>query len=221
MPLSGLFTNPAPYLTWEAWQHDLTLLAVVTAGLSVVVWLLLHFRPAAHRRAVMWARASVGVAMAAVAVSLWVVGSPPALAVSVPELAQAVAQQIGQQAGATAGSVSSPPWAEQATEDLLLHYGDYTLGRYAPSLPHGYRMILLEVPSQSLLTPLLAHGNTAPLSAIATQVVTTLTSSLPENVLEQVSLAHRTAVGLVEGTAVTAYRHSPVIMITVFVQAHG
>lgn len=224
VPPSGLFTNPAPYLTWEAWQHDLTLLAVAFAGLSVVVWLVLHFAGRGGRAqslGIAWARGAVGIAMAFAAVSLWVVGSPPALALSTPALELAVAQQIGHQAGADPGTVATPAWAEQATAALLAHYGDYTLGKYAPTLPDGYRMVLLDVPSQTSVAPLLTHGNTAPLDGIGTQVVTTLSSDLPESVLERIALANRTAVGLVTGTAVTAYRHSPVFMIAVFVKAHG
>lgn len=213
--------NPAPYLTWEIWQRDLTVTAVASAGISVSLWFVLHYAAQLRSHAIVWARVSVGVAMAAAAISLWVVGSPPALTLSVPALQRAITEQIGHQAGADPANVGDPAWAQKAVEDLLLHYGDYTLGRYAPFLPRGYRMILLDVPSQSSLTPLLTHGNTAPLGSIGEQVVTTLTTGLPESVLERIALADRTAVGLVEGTAVTAYRHSPVIMIAVFVKAHG
>lgn len=221
VPPSGLFTNPAPYLTWEIWQRDLAVMAVVFAGLSVVVWLVLHFVGHAHARSIVWARLSVTLAMATAAVSLWVVGSPPALALSTSALPAAVAAQIAHQASADPSSVSNPAWAQRATQDLLAHYGDYVLGKYAPSLPPGYRMVLLDVPGQSSLTPLLTHGNTAPLDSIAEEVVTTLTGNLPESVLERIALADQTAVGLVEGTAITAYRHSPVVMIAVFVKAHG
>ncbi len=218
---SGLFTNPGPYLTWEIWQRDLTIAAVAFGALSVLLWLALHFARHLHARGIPWARASVGISMASAAVSLWVVGSPPALAISTSALQRAVTEQVGHQAGADPGSVTNPAWAQRATNDLLIHYGDYTMGKYAPKKPTGYRMVLLDVLSQSSITPLLTHGNTAPLNDIGTQIVTNLTINLPESALERISLADHTAVGLVEGTAVTAYRHSPVIMIAVFVRAHA
>jgi hypothetical protein len=218
---AALFTGAAPYATWEYWVHLLSAGAVVLAALAAMAWLTRFVATRAAAALLTAARALLALALSTVAVSLWVVGSPPYLRVRAAALSLDVAHGLVQAEGGADPVITAPAWANAVAQGLLAHYGDYVQGRYEPPLPQGYRLSLVAAPPLSELDPILNHGDSAPVPNLAHEVVSTLMASVPVSTIHAVAAAGRAAVGTALGTAVTANRHTPVILIAVLVPTHG
>lgn len=217
----AMFVHAGPYAAWEFWVHLTSGAAVAFGALAALAWVVHHLLTRLGPAPLAVARASLAVALATVAVALWVVGSPPALTFNPPAAAQGVAQSLEQELGAADPPVAAPAWAATAANGILNNYEAYIQGHYTPVLPKGYRVALVSAPSQGLLSPILAHGDSAPLPNLAHEVVTTLMNLIPASTLGTVAAAHDSAVAVIEGVAIQRNRHAPVILLTIFSRAHG
>ncbi len=220
---AALFTQAAPYAAWEFWVHLLSGGAVALGAAAALVWVVRYVWPRTARGGSVVARTLLLGALAVVAAALWVVGSPPALVVLPHDLAIDMASSLSQSVdpqGQTA-AVTSPAWADAAARTILNDYGGYTTGQYMPSIPQGYRLVLVVAPPVASLGGLLDHGDSAPIPDLAREVVGTLLNQVPASTVSQIAAAGRAAVGAVSGMAVTATRRTDVILIVVFVPRHA
>jgi|GEM_PF-5770633 len=218
---AAVFLQAGPYAVWEFWVHLLSAAAVVLGAAAATGWALHYLAPRFARVSLGVARGILAAALVAVAIALWVVGSPPPLGVRTRALAVDMAYRLAQQSGSADPTVAAPAWAQTATDDILANYAAYVAGHYHPPLPAGYRVSLVAAPNQQILQPLINHGDSAPLPDLARQVVSTLLGQVPVSVQTAVAIAHQSAVGVAEGLAVRPGRHTPVYILAIYVQAHG
>jgi hypothetical protein len=220
---AALFTQVAPYAAWEFWVHLLSGGAVVVAAVAAAVFGIRYLWRAVERPASQASRALLFAAPAIVAAALWVVGTPPSLVVLPRALAVDMASALSAAPGSASGdpAVSAPTWAREAAEDVLNNYSNYAAGNYLPPMPAGYRLVLVTAPQVASLSGLLAHGDSAPIPNLAQEVLATLIDQIPLSAQSQIAAAHAAAVGVASGLAVTRNRQSDVLLIAIFVQAHG
>lgn len=215
-PLRAIFRRPGPYVHWLMWTHLSSAAGVALGATAALLWLGWGLGLLRRPGWVFVARAAVALALSSMAVSLWLAGTAPTLTVARRAFTQAVRASLARRMHLSAGAVSTPAWAFGACRRLLAHYALYLRGRFSPSLPAGYRLLLLSGTEQSVLAGILAH-NSAPLPVVAHELVSAVVGRVPASTLAAAASADRIAVGLWHGTAVTAGRHTPLVLMAVFV----
>jgi hypothetical protein len=210
-----MFRHPGTYIHWVALTHASASVTVALGAASGLLWLVWTAAKTHRRRWALAARAGVTVALVSLVVSLWLAGTPPRLTVAARGLAGAVRASLAHRTGVASAAVSSPTWALRASRALLAHYAAYLHGRFAPDVPQGYRLVLVTDPQETVLAPILSR-NPAPLPVVVREVAKAILERVPASTTAALAATGRVAVGLTRGTAVTADRRTPMVLMAVF-----